>query len=159
MTIQVGDIVKVAALRLLCTGCEGRVTSTASGDPKLPFLVSFGMEYEDTFRHNGAGDGPFVVHFRWIELKKLSDWSVEVRAQQLFGQDRFHSLAILKTRFSPDSSCMFDCAEKMTRRVLLNLCGTIYPAYACEAHAAEWDGKYVEILPFGRKPIPEAATA
>ena len=81
-------------------------------------------------------------------MEEDDDWSPENKAYLLFGHHMWHTIVILREKFVPGKECRHEgCSEPATKRIMVNVWGTVAEFDACEKHAKQFHGKNVDEFP------------
>lgn len=146
--INVGDIVEVKNESKF-DGMQAEVIKTNSQtEPGYPIEVKFHEKYSYMFGSSlGREPGYDHVLFKEDELKKIEEWSFELRCYRLF-KNNFHHTAKLKKDFNSENiCCISDCSEKNSQRILVNIWGTVCEFDVCLKHAEQYHCKLVDDVP------------
>lgn len=141
-----GSVVTVLSRDNEFEGKQGILEEDAIS-PDAEIKVKFGKEYSYLF-------GPFrgcevSVQIRADQLRKDSDFTPENRAQRLF-EGRWNVVYTLRDPFDPNAGhdCQREsCEKKATRRILVNIWGTVCEYETCEECGEVWHGKLVDDFP------------
>jgi hypothetical protein len=146
MGLSVGDVVTV----LLDCGYKGKqgevVAVVHDRDEDGPVVVRF--DKHDHFRYFGPDDKVPDIRFQESDLRRDQHWSIEVLARRLFNQ-MWHSLQYFKDPLDPTKACMHEgCDQMRSRRIAVNIWGTVCEADVCDQHSERYHGKMVELFPW-----------
>lgn len=142
--VEVGSIVTILPEEFRFHGKQGEVIDIIDdGDKDGNILVR--IEAPDAHPPNPE------VRCKETELQIDQEWSLEIRANRVFGSGKYHSLHSLSNPFDPEKECSEDCQVKNSRRVLINIWGSVCEFDLCEPHAKEWHGKHADSLPKKKK--------
>lgn len=103
-------------------------------------LVSFGLEFSDLFRYGDTEDKRIEKFDKKEVVKFNPDDHPEIKANLVYGENRYHHLYITTYKFSPENDCICKgCDKKAHKRILFNVWGTVREYDVCEEHA-KFDG-------------------
>lgn len=142
--IEVGSIVTILPEEFYFHGKQGEVVAIVDdGNENGNILVR--IEAPNDYPKNPK------VRCKEAELQIDEEWTLSIRVNRVFGSGEWHQALPLKDPFNPEKECSEDCSEKNSRRVLINIWGSIYEADFCEPHAEKWHGGRADLLPTKKK--------
>ncbi len=122
-------------------------------DPEQEVPILYGREYSYLF---GFDFDPVtaVRTARGADLEPQTDFTPENRADRLFPR-HWHHFAVFDDPWDPaqNRDCQhLPCGAKATKRVMVNVWGTVCELEMCDSCATQWHGKRVEDVPAKRSP-------
>jgi hypothetical protein len=154
--LKKGTIVTILAPKSDFNGKQGEIVSWDEKNklyiiklnPRFEYLVGAGLSGDDKY-----------VRFEETELRTEDDWEPLNKVHTLFGRDMWHTVEYSESKFVPGEECCHQgCHKKASRRIMVNVWGTVLEEDVCDEHAKMYHGKCID-GPFPNKPPKQQAKA
>jgi hypothetical protein len=150
--ISRGTVVTVFTPDTVFTGKQGILEVDAT-NPTQDVGVRFGRELSYLFGFSFKPEGE-VVEFPAGQLRPDADFTIEIRVERLFGRNCWNQVYSFKKPFDPAAGheCNREgCTARATKRILVNIWGTVCEHEVCGPCAEQWHGKLVDDFPAKNK--------
>ena len=96
----------------------------------------------EEFKENG------LTRFSGKNLDVVNDFPVEIKAERLFG-NTYMRLFVLDKPLDKSSECKHkDCTQKVGKRAMVNIWGSVYEVDVCDDHFVEYNGHLIDDFPW-----------
>ncbi|MFC1598532.1 hypothetical protein ACFL2U_00775 [Patescibacteria group bacterium] len=145
--MEQGSIVTVHCPESSFDGAQGEVVKVLAETEEEDVLVKFGPAHSHLVGHCLTEKDGWIA-FCEKDLQKEEDWNWENRAILLFGESSFHHVYTYKDEFVAGQPCKHrDCEQPTTRRIMVNIWGTVMEKDVCAQHAEQYHGKRLDEFP------------
>ncbi|MFQ5661840.1 MAG: hypothetical protein ACE5F2_01130 [Candidatus Paceibacteria bacterium] len=148
MDMKIGNIVTIVSEDSVFDGKQAEVVEIED-DGNEDGNIGVKLSSRDEYLLGYCSDeSEKIIRFKEDELRVDKDWGIEIKACNLFGKNMWHHLYVMKEEFVSGKDCIHEnCKEKTTRRILVNIWGSVYEFDTCDAHAERYHGKCVDDFP------------
>ena len=145
--MNLGDIVTVRCPKSTFDGAQGEVVKVLPESEEEDVMVKLGPAKSYLVGHCLTEEEGWIAFYE-KDLRKDEDWDWENRVILTFGKNNWHTVFTKKEKFVPDQPCDHrDCDQLTTRRILVNVWGSVIEHDVCEQHAKHYNGKCVDEFP------------